>query len=174
MPSNTTWITQIPTYVHDNCEPSAWPWGGAWQSADHVSTSPRCMSINKQLSPTTLLCRWNAISRSKENSSPGICFFTTWLLQLNVVWRYRQHGSTSSSCPNCCCMPCYWRLPVRAYHTGIETTPLAASAEYGRPSLQVVERLVTAVPDGWLLTYHSHCLSDNDLSVLQCCYVWRS
>jgi len=73
-------------------------------------------------------CRSNAVGRSKENSHPGICFFTTRLLQLTVAWCYWQLGSTSSSCPKCCRARRYWHSPVRAYHASIETTPLAASA----------------------------------------------
>jgi len=62
---------------------------------------PRCVSINIQLSPRALPCHSNSVGRSKEDSSPGICFFTARLLQLTVVRCYRHLGSTSSSRLKC-------------------------------------------------------------------------
>jgi len=52
--------------VNDIYGHSAWPWGCAWQSADHVGTSRRCMSINIQLSPPTPPCRSIAAGGSKK------------------------------------------------------------------------------------------------------------
>jgi len=63
-----------PAVINDNFGHSAWPWGGAWQSADHVGTSRRCMSINIQLSPLTPSCHSSAISRSKETVVQAFVF----------------------------------------------------------------------------------------------------
>jgi len=82
------------------------------QSTDHVGTNQRCVSISIQLSPPAPPCRSSTVGRSKEDSSPGICVFAPRLLQLTLVWRYRQPGSASSSCPKCCRTSCHRHSPV--------------------------------------------------------------
>ena len=60
-------------------------------------------------------------------SSTRICIFASRLLQLSVVWCYRQPGSTSSGCSKCCRTSCQWHSSIRKHHASIETTSLATS-----------------------------------------------
>jgi len=97
----------------------------------YASRSRRCLSMSIQLSSPAPHCCSSAVGRSKEDNSPCICIFAPRLLQLSVVRRYRQPGSTSLSCTKCCRTSCQWHSPMRTHHASIETTsPASSTATY--------------------------------------------
>jgi len=131
----TSWDqTSIPPGTA-NCGHSVWCWGGAWQSADHVGTSPRCMSVNVQLSfQLCLVIRALLVEARKTHTQLTSCSVHVRSCHTESRHLFLQGsttaplGSTFLSCPKCCHAPRYWHTPVWAYHASIEKTPLAASA----------------------------------------------